>query len=70
MPLTWLHILPPATQNMVRLPRSMADSRHQAERDRTFFESDKLTLVIYLHMLAFCYLPASYRIDLFERRGS
>jgi hypothetical protein len=48
----------------------MADSRHQAERDRTFFESDKLTLVIYLHMLAFCYLPASYRIDLFERRGS
>ena len=42
MPLTWLHILPPATQNMVRLPRSMADSRHQADRDRTFFESDHL----------------------------
>jgi hypothetical protein len=26
-----------------------------------FFERDKLTLVIHLHMLPFCHLPASYR---------
>jgi len=33
MPRIWQHILRPATQNMLRLLRSSADSRHKADRD-------------------------------------